>query len=417
MKQKKELLTKIYLYSWIRDNKQKMDEENKTLPEEDKVKKNPAWADALKFIQFSKNQRKHKVIGKSPYEVLFGQKAEIGTQCLNLDDEMLEGVIYEDDLLKRIGSNINEEEEESWKQYKECENIEITNSFQDAPTINSENNNSLLENHINVNDLELNDYQFILEDNQRAIDDFQNILDDQTALDNHNPGENDGLTPLQNVVIGLDNLGNDGLTLHNAASVDCISCSQPVHPEEVNKCVKCSLSCHPNCISENGLCIICKNQESIKLIRADAHKGMKKAGLKMKKVSAAKLKEAQVNDSVLIPVPPVDRGRLEALNVFAIVIAVDNGVYKLGTRTGVLDQSYTRNQFSPCIQKFLDISEVPLNKKVALRTVAKAESEGNGQGMLKCFCTGKCLTKACTCKKHNQQCNSRCHNSGPCSNK
>ena len=202
--------------------------------------------------------------------------------------------------------------------------------------------------------------------------------------------------------------------------VDCISCHQLIYPEDVlqvNKCFKCTLSCHPNCISENGLCLICKNQESIKVLRADAHKGMKKAGVKMKKVSAAKLKEAQLHDSVLIPVPAVDRGRLEALNLFAIVIAVDNGVYKLGTRTGVLDQSYTRNQFSPCIQKFLDISEVPMDKKVAARTVAKAESEGNGQGMLKCFCTGKCLTKSCSCKKHNVQCNSRCHNSGPCSNK
>ena len=87
------------LFSWIRDNKSKADEENKSLPKKDNVKKNPAWADALKFIQFSKNQRKHKVIGKSPYEILFGQKAEVGVQCLNLDEEMLEGVRYEDDLI------------------------------------------------------------------------------------------------------------------------------------------------------------------------------------------------------------------------------------------------------------------------------------------------------------------------------
>ena len=83
----------------------------------------------------------------------------------------------------------------------------------------------------------------------------------------------------------------------------------------------------------------------------------------MKKVSAAKLKEAQVHDSVLIPVPPVDRDRLEALNLFAIVLAVDNGVYKLGTRTGVLDQSYTRNQFSRQLQ---NQKRVPRVKKFHL---------------------------------------------------
>ncbi len=152
-------------------------------------------------------------------------------------------------------------------------------------------------------------------------------------------------------------------------------------------------------------------------MRTNACNGQKIAGGKMKSKSAKRFGEAKVLDSVLVPVPDVDRGRLEALNLLAIVMSVDNGVYQLGTCNGILDQKYTRNQFNPCIEKFMDIEDMPKNKTICVRSAAKEASFGNGQGMLKCFCTGKCLNKKCKCKKHGTQCNSRCHNSGPCSNK
>ena len=78
--------------------------------------------------------------------------------------------------------------------------------------------------------------------------------------------------------------------------------------------------------------------------------------------SAKRFGEAKILDSDLVPIPDVDLGRLEALNLLAIVMSVDNGVYHLGTCNGILDQLYSRNQFNPCVERFMVIEDVPKDK-------------------------------------------------------
>ena len=71
----------------------------------------------------------------------------------------------------------------------------------------------------------------------------------------------------------------------------------------------------------------------------------------------------------------------------------------------------------PIIEKFISADEVPLGIEISLRAAAKAESIGEGQGYLRCNCTGNCKTKRCKCFKENLKCNSRFHNLRSCSNK
>ena len=59
--------------------------------------------------------------------------------------------------------------------------------------------------------------------------------------------------------------------------------------------------------------------------------------------------------------------------------ALDKGTYKLGTKYGLLEQMYTRNQFTPCLEKFFSLDDVQEWE------VAIAESIGQGQGFPKCF--------------------------------
>ena len=77
---------------------------------------------------------------------------------------------------------------------------------------------------------------------------------------------------------------------------------------------------------------------------------------------------------------------------------------------------YARSQFSVCNENILSTEEIP-SKEISLRSVATAQSTGTGQGFAKCACTKKCETKKCFCKKNNLLCNSKCHGSGPCTNK
>ena len=134
--------------------------------------------------------------------------------------------------------------------------------------------------------------------------------------------------------------------------------------------------------------------------------------------SVMRFKAANVGDTVMVPIPDVDRGRAEFRNLKAVVIDVkENGLYKLGTTDGLLKQLYSRSQFMPCVNKFLNINDVPKEKEVCLRETARYQSLGDGQGFLKCSCKTSCTNARCKCKKKGFKCNSKCHNSEPCTNK
>ena len=138
----------------------------------------------------------------------------------------------------------------------------------------------------------------------------------------------------------------------------------------------------------------------------------------MQLVSTMRFKKAEVGDTVMVPIPLVDRGRAEFTNAKAIVLEVDeSGSYKLGTRHRVLKQFYTRNQYTPCELQCLSVNDVPQEIQISLREVAKADSMGEGQGFVKCTCSTFCNNNCCRCYKNENICNSRCKCSSPCKNK
>ncbi len=110
-----------------------------------------------------------------------------------------------------------------------------------------------------------------------------------------------------------------------------------------------------------------------------------------------------------------DQGRGDFPNVTAIVTAVQDGLYTLGTKHGVLQQMCSQNQIMPCTESFLSVAEVPTDgEELPLRRVARLESNGSGQRFYKCKCTKGCRSARCKCRKNNVKCNSKCHSSLTC---
>ena len=103
-------------------------------------------------------------------------------------------------------------------------------------------------------------------------------------------------------------------------------------------------------------------------------------------------------------------------------VSGDSTRYKVAARTGVLKETVGRTDLSELKQgnlKLLHLEDALANWKtmneVSARTLATSESNtGVGQGYAKCYCTGKCDTKKCSCFKAGRKCNSRCHNSNQC---
>ena len=65
----------------------------------------------------------------------------------------------------------------------------------------------------------------------------------------------------------------------------------------------------------------------------------------------------------------------------AVISVEENGLYKIGTNSGVLNQLYSRNQFQPCLEKFVHLKDIP-SKSISLREAARTTSNGTGQGFL-----------------------------------
>ncbi|XP_060848294.1 KRAB-A domain-containing protein 2-like isoform X2 [Rhopalosiphum padi] len=160
------------------------------------------------------------------------------------------------------------------------------------------------------------------------------------------------------------------------------------------------------------------NNENANIMRTRAKENLENQAKKMMAWSDKKLLPVAIHSTVRVPVPEVDKGRLDARSILAIVLEVtSDGFYRLGTRDGILKQLYARSQFTVCQKKLLQIDEVPIETEVALRTVAKEQSTGTGQGFFKCICKTKCQNKKCICLKNNVLCTSKCHFSTTCCNK
>ena len=338
------------------------------------------WSRGLQFVQYAKNARHHTGIGRSPFMAHMGVEASLGVQKLNLDRDILEGVISEEELDTILPLN-----------------NPVDNLVEIEPEVQQDELNTSLNNN------ELEDAEYVLD----------NINEPSSVTVTENT-EN-----TSNVVESIAVAETEASTAEDLQV--CISCGGNFTPStaaSAQHCTGCQGLCHSACIT-NTLCILCTKQCELMAQRQGAKRKQQEQADKMLERSAKRFKEAEIDDTVLVPIPDIDRGRCEYPNLKAVVLEMhSNGhLWKLGCKSGVLDQWYSRNQFQPTLEKFLTVQDVPMEKEVSLRMAARLESIGGGQGFFKCNCTGNCTTKRCKCFKASVKCNSRCHNQRSCTNK
>lgn len=212
----------------------------------------------------------------------------------------------------------------------------------------------------------------------------------------------------------------------NSLLKTCITCEKAT--SGAHACSSCGRACHAvtpcsvtNCDDEGFgskvICLLCNKRRRTEEVRTSAKQQQQSQAEKMKTKSAQRFAPATVGQTVMVPIPEVDRGRADHRNIKAVVLSIEDGFYKLGTSHGKLSQLYARNQFSPCIETFLTIEEVQQEKEITIREAARLDSVGTGQGFFKCTCTTKCQSKKCKCLKEGVKCNSKCHSSLACCNK
>lgn len=207
----------------------------------------------------------------------------------------------------------------------------------------------------------------------------------------------------------------------------CFICSEILEETTTVLCSSCSLKVHATCCKSvassskdnncSYLCDICNRQENITTERQNAHAGQKRQAEKMIETTRKKLKPVTVGEFILLNVPKVDRGPLDCPNLIGKILKIQNNVYQIGTKGGIIKTWFSRSDFQISGAQILE--DIP-EKSISVRQAVAYESKFGGQGYNTCKCSVskiRCQTKKCLCKKANQLCSSKCHKSAPCGNK
>lgn len=246
-----------------------------------------------------------------------------------------------------------------------------------------------------------------LEKSLNEVDNEDNITNNEISLESVPKAvniETQNVDETQNV----EKETSDTITIcediHCIKGNNCFECGQHVHSEDTNKADL-----------DLPLCILCSKKSAIETTRKHCVTALKCQAAKMLKNTERKLTPVSVGDNVLVNIPDVDRGRLAPRNVMAVVVNKNDDHYTLGTRHGVFDKHFSRNQFQAAPSKFIKTIDVP-DEQLNVRKAAMVAS-GSKQGFIKCGCKKNCSSKSCKCFKSNVKCNSKCHTSTSCANK
>ena len=100
----------------------------------------------------------------------------------------------------------------------------------------------------------------------------------------------------------------------------------------------------------------------------------------MTRLAREKFPQGKVGDTVKVPVPDVDRGRCDSRNILGEIMEADvtKDLYRIGTKDGILNSWYARNQFSTCTEGTVNIADVP-SVNISLRECAGKASLFGGR--------------------------------------
>lgn len=354
------------------------------------------WSEALKFVQFMKNQALHSGINRAPYRSMFGNDAKFVLASTSIPKTIYSQITTKEELetvLAAAQPELTPTSGQVQQQSEEMDQTQADSGEMDQTQADSEQI-ELQTTQIQAEEFHLIDaYQ--LEPLQPVqLEDIQSELQFSS----------NELQVLQPVAFHQEETQTEPVL----NSMDEFGLSDQTQLQSPQKCT--------NCTDEKS-CNLCTAATNIRTERAASRCHLQKQASRMLKRSNSKFPRCKVGDTVRVAVPDVDRGRGDFRNVLMAILEVDEkGFYKLGNYDGTIGELFSRNQFTPTNAIHLDLSQISKEKK-SLRQLASIQSKFGGQGYQRCSCRGGCDNKKCSCKAKGLLCNSKCHKSLPCKNK
>jgi hypothetical protein len=129
----------------------------------------------------------------------------------------------------------------------------------------------------------------------------------------------------------------------------------------------------------------------IKRARKRSLSGQQVQADSLTKNTKTKLTVLSKGDTVIIPIPSVNRGPADERNIKGVVMNVnEHGGYQIGTKVGQIKRYMSRNQVQFVANATLDVSDVSVSDMSVREIVSKISLSG-GQGFVHCQCKkGNC---------------------------
>ena len=99
-----------------------------------------------------------------------------------------------------------------------------------------------------------------------------------------------------------------------------------------------------------SICAQRKNKitEKRKIVKSN----LQTQALKMARLAREEFRQGKVGETVKVRVPDVDCGRCDSRNILGVIMEADltKDLFRIGTKDGILNSWYARNQFSTCTE-------------------------------------------------------------------
>jgi hypothetical protein len=105
-------------------------------------------------------------------------------------------------------------------------------------------------------------------------------------------------------------------------------------------------------------CNLCVRKNRINIEQEGAKSGQEQQAQEMVSLSYSRLPAVDIGTNVVVRVPDLDRGRLAPRNVLAVINVSSSGLYLLGTKEGLLERLYARNELTAA-ENFIGTHDVP----------------------------------------------------------
>ena len=151
--------------------------------------------------------------------------------------------------------------------------------------------------------------------------------------------------------------------------------------------------------------------------RKVATENVKKSIERMRAVVESRKRQItfSVGELVRINIPRIDRAGIDRRSLPCKVLeALDNGYYRLGCASGVLDKCYLASEMEGVSAEFPELENIP-SAQISLMEASRLQSSAASVNAL-CHCKSGCVNNRCACRRAGVACSSRCHLSRNCTN-